>query len=275
MSIPVCYNPNPPVLLQQGFAPAVMQIAVNRVVNQPFRIRTDRGYLKHLDFFPFDNRQIPVADNLPITLNLGGQNLVENSQIGLWSILSQFGKNHTWQIRSKFSEGQVGFIQVNGNDSKAPAIADQTIQLVAKYSTPQHEAYLKNFRLKYGQGLKQRSYTSLVPATGGTNVVTTITEELPRNNGTIIGVGISLNEDINDVVAHPGFELSNAFITLNIDGVAIIENVSSIYYSWQNGRDYFLQPVCINPGATMELNILQTTINTTPFKVNVRFYFGN
>ena len=275
MKANVCSTPNPPVLLQQGFNPAVMQIAINRNVTESFRIRTDRGYLKHLDMFPFDNRPAVVRQNLPLTLNIGGQNLVENSNSGIWSILSQFGKDHRWQIRGKFNSGQIGFLNVNGNDVKAVAIADQTIQLVAKYSTPAHESFLKSFRLKYGQGLKRRSYTAVVPVSAVANVTTLITEELPRNNGNIIGVAISLNEDINDVVAHPFFELSNAFITLNIDGVAIIENVSSIYYSYENGRDYYLQPVCINPGATMELSINQTTINTTEFYVNVTFYFDN
>ena len=273
MSIPVCYNPNPPVLLQQGFDPAEMLVATNRVVNQSFRIRTDRGYLKHLDFFPFFNDIISVQDNLPITINLGGQNIIENSQIGMWSILSQFGKNHTWQLRAKFSEGQTGFIQVNGNDRNGPAVTDQTVQLIAKYSTPSHEQFLKDFRLKYGQRLKQRQYSLVVPATALTDVTTRLTEELPRNNGQIIGIGISLNSDITDPVGIN--ELPFAFITIKIDGVAIIENVSAIYYSWQSGRDYYLQPICINPGATVEIECTQTSINSVRFNINANFYFGN
>jgi hypothetical protein len=274
-NIGTCSNPNPPVLLQQGIDPLQMQIAVNRNVTESFRVRTDRGYLKHIDMFPFDNSTATLRQNLPVTLNLGGQNLVENSNSGIWSILSQFGKDYRWQIRSKFNSGQIGFLNINGNDPKAPAVADQTMQVILKYSTPAHELFLKNNKLKYGQGLKRRSYTSVIPVTAVAGVTTVLTEELPRNNGRIIGVALSLNSDINDAVLHPNLELANAFVTLNIDGVAIIENVSSIYYSYQNGRDYYYQPCCINAGGTMELNVTQTTVNTTEFYMNVTFYFDN
>ena len=271
--IPVC-NTNPPVLLQQGFTQADLVILTNRVVNQPFRIRTDRGYLKHLDLFPYDNNVVFIQEKVLATVNLGGQNLLEDANIGMWSILSQFGKNHTWQLRAKFNQGQTGFLTLNGN---VPPLAtrDQSVQLVAKYSTPAHEQFLKDFRLKYGQGLKQRQYQLDVPVTAVAGTINRIQEELPRNSGSIIGIGISLVEDITDAVIHPALELPNSFLTLSIDGVAIVENVSVIYYSYENGRDYYLQPVCINPGSQMELEILSNGINTTAYNVGVTFFFGN
>jgi len=264
-----------PVLLQRGYNLVEMVIGLTQRITENFRLNTDRGYLKHIDVIPIDNSLTTLAQNLPFTLALGGQNLIQDDQLGTWAVIWQFGKDHKWQVRAKFNDGQIGTITLNGTDQKRPATINQQAQVIAKYSTPGHERFLKSFSLKYGQGLKRRSYNLIIPASLLANTENSINYELPRNNGNIIGLALSNNEDVNNVISFPNNEIMNTFVNIEIDGITIIENVSMGYYSMVNGRDYYLQPVCINPGSVLTIRTLTRPVNTTITQLNVDVYFDN
>jgi hypothetical protein len=263
-----------PVLLQRGYPLVNMVIGLTQRITEQFRLNTDRGFLKHLDVVPIDNASTTLAQNLPFTLQLGGQNLIQEDQIGFWSVLNQFGRDYKFQIRSKFNDGQIGQITLNGLDVKRPATLNQSAQVIAKYSTPSHERFLKSFKLKYGQGLKRRSYSLIIPASVVTNTVNEVNFELPRNNGNIIGIALSNNDPIISPL-FPNNEIMNTFCDVKIDGVNIVENVNMGYYNIANGRDYYLQPVCINPGSTLTLRTVTTPAMTTISQLNCDIYFDN
>jgi len=267
-------NVEKPVLLQRGYPLVNMVIGLTQRITEQFRLNTDRGFLKHLDVVPIDNAPTTLAQNLPFTLQLGGQNLIQEDQIGFWSVLNQFGRDYKFQIRSKFNDGQIGQITLNGFDVKRPATLNQSAQVIAKYSTPSHERFLKSFKLKYGQGLKRRSYSLIIPGSVLTNTVNEVNFELPRNNGNIIGIALSNNDPIISPL-FPNNEIMNTFCDVKIDGVNIVENVNMGYYNIANGRDYYLQPVCINPGSTLTLRTVTTPAMTTTSQLNCDIYFDN
>jgi hypothetical protein len=263
-----------PVLLQRGYPLVNMIIGVTQRITEQFRLNTDRGFLKHLDVIPIDNAFNNLGQNLPFTLQLGGQNLIQDDQLGFWAVVNQFGRDYKFQIRAKFNDGQIGQITLNGLDPKRPATLDQSAQVIAKYSTPSHERFLKSFKLKYGQGLKRRSYSLIIPATVTPGSVNEINFELPRNNGNIIGIALSNNDAIQSPL-FPNNEIMNTFCDVKIDGVNIVENVSMGYYNIENGRDYYLQPVCVNPGSTLTLRTVTPPAITTITQLNCDIYFDN
>ena len=263
-----------PVLLQRGYDPVDMVIGVTQRITRQFRLNTDRGFLKHLDVIPLINDPLAIAQNLPFTLQLGGQNLIQEDQLGFWAIVNQFGRDYKFQIRAKFNDGQIGQILLDGRDPKRPATLDQSAQVIAKYSTPGHERFLKSFKLKYGQGLKRRSYSLIIPASVNPNNLNEVSFELPRNNGNIIGVALS-NNDVLQGLLFPNNEVALTFIDVKIDGVSIIENISMSYYNIANGRDYYLQPVCINPGSVLTLVSRTAPAIANIMQLNCDIYFDN
>ena len=73
--------PNVPVLLQQGFTP--LTVAGGGAGDVNFRLLTDRGYSKYFDLYSFNNSATALIDNCQATLNVGGQNLVQDTNLSL------------------------------------------------------------------------------------------------------------------------------------------------------------------------------------------------
>ena len=65
------------------------------------------------------------------------------------------------------------------------------------------------------------------------------------------------------------------FVDILADGVEIIKNVSTSYYNMANGRDYYLQPMCLNAGATFTIRTRSQLPNTSRFVVFLDLYFDN
>ena len=151
-------NINNPVLLQEGFEVTTINPPAIRTGFTEFRLTTDRGDLKYLDFYPLNYEANVLIDPAFTTISLGGQNLVQNENLSQWGNNFQYGRDHKWQIRAKFSDGQIGNVFLNGQNEFLPSNQRHDLQVVAKYTSRQHEKYLNNFHLKFGQGLKRRQY---------------------------------------------------------------------------------------------------------------------
>ena len=252
-----------PVLLQQGFNPVTIA-AAGAVGRNNYTVRTDRGQLKQFDFIPFFSTNAALSENNFFTFSAGGQILVKNQSLGMWAYNAQYGKNRDWKIKSLTSEAQV--LQMVLDNTAGANL--QGLQTIAEYTTPQHEEFLKKFhaRYKYGHGLKRREYQNIVTATGADQTAA-ISDRLERNNGDIIGVGVStsnLEDDIND-----------CFYSLSIDGITIIENITGLKASIANGRDDYMLPILIRAGATFEFSIFATSGLANDVKFSVNFYFDN
>ena len=114
-------NINNPVLLQEGFEVTNINPPGVRTGFTEFRLTTDRGDLKYLDFYPLNYEANTIIDPAFITISLGGQNLVQNSNLAQWGNNFQYGRDHKWQIRAKFSDGQIGNVFLNGQNEFLPS----------------------------------------------------------------------------------------------------------------------------------------------------------
>ena len=269
-------NTQNPVLLQEGFEPTRIVIPGTPVGFSDFRLTTDRGDLKYVDFYTLDYRPTAIQSPCFATISLGGQNLVQDENVSNWGNNFQYGRDHKWQIRAKFSDGQIGNVFLNGQKEGLNATASQQIQVVAKYTSRAHEKFLNNFSLKFGQGLKRRQYTHQVPNVAVVDNISQTSYVSPRNQGNIIGLAVSVVVPLEDIAGnYPNNEQNFTFVDILADGVEVIKNVSSSYYNMANGRDYYLQPMCLNPGATFTIRTRTNLANTFPFVIFLDLYFDN
>jgi hypothetical protein len=243
-SLDICSSSPKPVLLQQSLGIVAITLPDVTIPNLQFRLATDRGELKYMDIIPLVNNlagNAAVVQNSPVTLSLGGVNLLEDAQLGIYSPYAQFGKDHKWKIKINANAGQTGSIVLNGSPLGATVVNDQSVQVIAMYTNAEHELFLKNYVKKFGwgEGLKRKSYVTIVPV-GGAGGLNQITEVLPRNQGK-----------------------------------ELIQDISLAYYSTYEGRDMWIQPICINPGATFTFRIDSPNAVTTEFYPEITFFFDN
>jgi len=250
-----------PVLLQQGFNPvAIAAAGVTDIQN--YVAATDRGKLKSLDFMPFFNTAASLSEDNFFTCLVGGKEVVKNQGLAMYSTLTQFGQDKRQQIRVLVSDNQTIQTTLNNN----AGVILQGLQTIAHYTDENHEAFLEDFKLKYGLGLKRREFHNVVAVTGANQTVT-ITAVLPRRQGNIIGVGVSTGSAETDV--------NDCFYDVRIDGVGIIENVTGLKAMNLSGRDNYLLPVPIHAGATFEFDVFATAALANPVKFDINFFFDN
>lgn len=255
-----------PVLLQQGFLDFAAIGGGILISNKEYRARTDRGFLKYWDMVPGTMDTPELNQDVRMTLAAGGQNLLEEEQLGMWSPQAQFGKDKNWRVRSIVNNAQTIQFTMDGTN----AILEQQAILIVSYSTPAHEKFLKTiFKQKFGLGLKRKTYLLKVPALTPVGDIS-VEDILPRNNGAIIGVGISNAYDLLGTT-----ELSQQFMNVSIDGINIIENVPATYYNLAEGRENYLQPVLLRPGSTLTFSAKILTPTVTDIYHSVTFYFDN
>ncbi len=263
---------NVPVLLQQGFDP--LTVAGGGSGDSNFRLLTDRGYSKYFDIYSFNNTATALADNCQATLNVGGQNLVQDTNLPYWTSSYQYGRDHKFRIRAEFSDGQTGTLNINGANTPNSA-TEQSAQVIVYYCTNEHKSFLQNFRMKFGQGLKRRQYYHVVPSVATTNNISNSSFTAPRNNGPIQAIGVSTVVSLNDAVNYPNLEQHRTQVSIISDGIEIIKDVSATYYQAETGRDYFVQPINIEPGSTFTIQTVTPLANTTSFQVYLTLFFDN
>ncbi len=131
--------------------------------------------------------------------------------------------------------------------------------------------------MPFGQGLKRRQYYHTVAQNAVGGSISSSTFTAPRNNGSIGAVGVLTIVPLDDAVNFANLEQSRTLVTITVDGIEIIQNVSSTYYQAQTGRDYYIQPIQIQPGATFTIQT-QSQSNITAaqqFQVYLTLYFDN
>lgn len=255
-----------PVLLQQQFDPALIA-AAGQISDVEYVAKSDRGSLKKFDFFPGFNSAAALSLNVGVSLSVGGISVVEFATLGMYAIRSQFGKDKEWLIKAKANEAQTIQFQLDGSNDTATQVA----ALIGTYTTPSHENFIKNyFHLGFKIGLKRKTYVMDVPIATPVGTLE-ITNTLPRNQGNIIGIGISNAADL--VASYT--DLTAQFLTVSINGVTIIENVNGVYYNIASGRDNYLQPIFIPQGSEFQLFNRVGTPATTRVLYSVTFFFDN
>ncbi|NNE33319.1 MAG: hypothetical protein HKN40_13225 [Winogradskyella sp.] len=263
-----------PVLLQQGFD--LLTNGAAGFTSNDFRLSTDRGISKYFDIYSINNTVAALQDNCGATLNVGGQNLVQDTQLSYWTSSFQYGRDHKFRVRANYSDGQTGTLTIDGTNTPVSA-QEQTAQVIVYYETPAHKMYVQNFRMPFGQGLKRRTYYHTVAQNAVGGSISSSTFTAPRNNGSIGAVGVLTVVPLDDAVNFPNLEQSRTLVTITVDGIEIIQNVSATYYQAETGRDYYIQPIQIQPGATF--NIQTTSQNNIgaaqQFQVYLTLYFDN
>lgn len=276
MRKPIIYNSiagyGPPVLLLQGF-PANYVGTPGYIQTDQFKLASDRGDLKYIDaqFFDDGAAGASVNQDANFTVSIGGQNILESCGLANWDIESQLGKDKFWDVRIKAKQNQTITMSVDGRNNTV----NQFYQLIAKYTTDQHENWLKKFPtlMNWKPGLKRKGYQ--LTQTIGTSLPSSFTQDLPRQNGEIIGIGIAQAGNVDYI------DQLQTLITVSIDGVNIIENVCMAYFNTASGRDSYLNPIHIQPGSTMTVTMTPTGIGNLPISpalettvLNIDLYFG-
>jgi len=232
-----------PVLLHEGF-PAIAAGSGDRVSNT-FQVATNRGQVKYIDLFPFFRTQVNFDDNVPFTLDAGGQVLIQDTNLGIWDVSTQLGMDKRQRVRVNLNDAQTFTATLDNTDGSLI----QVIFAEMYYSTPSYENYIKNiFRLKWGLGFKRRTYRLEVP-TGSLGDITFRQETLSRSQGSIIAVGVHTNTDLSSLLF---FDYS-----ISVDGIEIIKNVTAFNAATASGRDSYLMPVPIRGGAEVKLSSSQ------------------
>jgi len=262
---------NVPVLLQQGFD--FLTIGAGTQGTNDFRLATDRGYSKYFDIYSIANTVLQLQDNCAATLNVGGQNIVQDSNFPFWTSTYQYGRDHKFLVRAEFSDGQTGTFTLNGTQVVA-SNQEQAGQIIVYYETKGHELFKKNFKLRYGQGLKRREFFHVVPVSALPNNISQTSFTAPRNNGNIIAIGVTTVVPLVDVL-YPNQEQHRTLVTILADGIEVIKDVSATYYQAETGRDMRIQPISIQPGATFTIQTESTIPIPVRFLVYLTLFFDN
>ncbi len=258
---------NPPLLLQ-GFRHQAINAGVINEDPDTFQLEVNRGVVTAIDYSSINVAALaaPMDETLwndaTISLSAGGQELIQAVAAERFGYNVDIGNEKEQKIWTWLNGGQVleSILKISAT-SNAPVPNIRT-QLQCYYSTEWLEDWRKKFVWKNGVGLKRRSYVVSQPITAGT---LTLENVLPKNQGDVIGFSILY-------LAANAFE---ALVTLNIDGIAIIKNVSGERFSrfWQRDPQTFLIPLL--PGSTFQLSVDQPNLTGNIGRVFLEFYFDN
>lgn len=251
-----------PVLLHQGFGAAAAAAGdIGRSENQ---VSTGRGTVKYLDLYPFFFSAALFDADIPVTISAGGQVLLEDSNLGIWNFDTQLGKDKRHRVRVKLNDAQTFETVVDNTNG----ILIQAVFPQLYYTTPSYEHFIKNeFRLNWDLGLKRRTYRLELPDGAPLDNSAFIERVLPRNNGNIIAIGVHCSSAVTD--------LRNIFYNVAIDGIEMIKEVVGLNAATANGRDGYILPAPIRPGATMNFSATgDLTVAGDPVVLFVTFYFS-
>jgi len=252
-------------LLWQGFVPGIVAPS-GTTVSQQYQIETNRGTLHYLDVQPFFNDSEIALDN-KLTVSAGGQTILKDATLAYYSFKAQLGKDHTHRIRINLNDAQTLEAELVNNLTTSL----QAVQIQAWYTNEQHQKYIhEEFSLKWGQGLKRRTY-SLEVVSGLALQTLTLNDIIPRQNGNVIAIGICCSGGLSFE-----FDARNNFINVAIDDVTIVKDVWMPSAGFTSGRDNYLLPIKIMGGSTFQMSALvnsSVSIETTEFSLT--FYFDN
>ena len=136
------------------------------------------------------------------------------------------------------------------------------------YTTKNYETWLKKeFRLKWGLGLKRKTYRLEIPA-GLSAADVSLDAILPRQNGNIIALAVESSTALTS--------LRQCFYDVKIDGIEVVKNVFGLNASNVSGRDSYILPMFIEAGSTFTFRGFgDTSVLPDPVVLNLTFYFEN
>lgn len=258
-------------LLAQGLP--VRSIATGtRLVNEE-RVQTDRGDVYmirpcYLDgFIVLADVSVPTYAGALVTLRAGGQGLLIDSIIDNWGAQVDRGADVDQLIRVDLSDAQT-FEETIDFSTAGVNVVNVTYQTVLYYTNPAHDRFLQSFKWGSGLGLKRRTYVGSISAgPAPTGLFAVVGDTIPTGNGNVIGVQLQFYP----LVAVNGFTL-----TLIVNGVAIIQDVSANYFNVLSQINPQFFRVLLQPGSTFAL--LANSGGTVPgveFRASVTFFFEN
>lgn len=259
-----------PVLLVQGFKPFINTFPGAKQFEE-YTISTDRGSVYALDLVELrGGTQEETAYNFgTITLDAGGQQIWKREPVDRYGYRNNLSFKRWQQTDVVLHDAQTLDVQVD-NSNPVGTIALTQAQVLAFYTTPQHDIFKKEFCWGKQLGLKRQSFLVDVPVQPlqtEDRIVAFIDGRVPRNNGPIIAVSLL---SISDVPI-------SFILDLSINGVKIIEDTTAVYWSRFNKREPWIFKANIQPGATFKLDVTQRGLfgNLTDTRYFVTFYFAN
>lgn len=259
---------NPPLLLQ-GFAFQSVFAGVTNEDRQQFTLETNRGVVYAIDYeavnlaiFAAGQDEINWND-ATITCLAGGQELLRDNPAERFGYSYDIGNQAEQRVLTWINGGQVVDSILKIDAASIATIPNIAAQFLAYYSTQELEEWRKGFKWKNGEGLKRRTYS--VEWTNAESGTFTIEDVLPKNQGDIVGFSI----------LNMGASIYEAFVTLNVDGIELIKNVTGLRFSRWSQRDPRVFPIPLNPGSTFKLDCLNPNTSANEGKLFLTFYFDN
>lgn len=258
---------NPPLLLQ-GFRHQAVNAGVINEDPDTFTLEVNRGVVVAIDYSSINLAIIAAGfdetlwNDAVINCNAGGQDMLQNVPAERFDYNVDLGNQKEQKVWTWLNGGQTIISNLSISSTSNAPVPNIRTQLHCYYSTEGLEQWRKTFTWKNGLGLKRRSYVVSQPNTPAT---LTIENVLPKNQGMPIGFSILY-------LATNAFE---ALVTLYIDGIAVIKDVSGERFSrfWQRDPLTFL--LKMNPGSKFELSVVQPNTTSNIGRVFLEFYFDN
>jgi len=254
-----------PVLLFKAYEEVSVNPGAKETFN--FSIEKDRGTVNYVDFtvpYPDD----PTNDQpFRFTLKAGGQELTKDDNQSNYAYYMTRGRDEEERIRILLADRQRFELFVDNTLVGLPALA--RIQLLTFYTTEAHQYFLKNFKWKFGLGLKKQSFlltvtTADVPGAIPPKIVFT----LPKFNNDVIALSMTSATNSAIIVGSRDF-----FVREN--GVLIIDNYNGTFMLPNSGRRDWVFKKRISGGSAIEfICVTRTTPIANEFYF-ITFYFDN
>ena len=216
-----------PVLLYEGFG--LEQALPGANIDKTYQLTNQRGFVKKLDVnVPsaiLDTATIDARQRVSIWGN--GQTLVDAQPVVDFLSYKQNNNVFTENIPSALNEnGSVRFLLDNSDAFSIPAAI--RAELVAHYSTQDHENFLKRLKPSHSLSLKRKTFEIDKPELLAGEQFD-ITGEIESGYGDAVGFSISSAIQNENIVFTDAFSVQE-------NGIEIVKNYSAINTLAVNGR---------------------------------------
>lgn len=249
-------------LILQGFrmSKAAANVAAGQVVTGFATIEQNRGNVKFLDVLSVIAPGGTGNIGSVVSVDTGGNNLLQNIPASMFNP-GAYAKYYNL-VCCDIEAGQT----INWTfDNSASGNANNAF-LHLYYENPYllDDAFLAKFDQK-ARGLKERVYT--FTATAGNKAAGSGKIQLPSDQGNIIGFQI-----FSENAAGTKADVYNAFITVLINGITVVEDACLGIGNPDTSRPYLRFPLFCEKSGTFELQV-DNADSATANRYGIKFFF--
>lgn len=251
-------------LLIQGHAP--ISAAIGATAEQTVTTATGRGHVYAVDLISTRAKNLLTGNAGQVSLIIGGQDIYGTAGTDAFVNFAQPGNFVRSFTPVNVADAQTSRMIVNNN----AAVGLIVMQQLMYYTNKDHTEFANKYQRLSGLGQKRFYNTLNLPAAA----VGTIVQQgvLPKNLGNINAVSVQLgNVGMNNAQVNN----SDVLITILINGVEIIQNVTAKYFSIPSFKRPQVFPAYIESGSTYEIRVTIAAALATTIDVNLITWYEN